>query len=182
MLLPALFIRYSRGFVVGVIVLLAGIVAGGGEEASTAPVVTNDSAVWLPIYGEKMFDHQHPDWEGWFPGGRNNRFHDLYVQSVWQRAPITKDWKISNRAYVFDGEWFAVEWFYRATYTDDGFREWESTLGIGRLVDGKMILWTEYFDDSVGNLQRLRLMPLFEADEPVFPWPQKAVIRIPYRP
>lgn len=104
------------------------------------------------------------------------------MQKQWKLNPITENWEIFHKSYVYDGEWFAVEWFYRAAYLDDGFTQWECTLGIGRIVDGKMILWTEYFDDAVGKLQRLHLMPNPEPDEEVFPWPAKAKVSLPYRP
>jgi hypothetical protein len=142
----------------------------------------NDSAKWIPVFGDNIWAQYHPDWQGWFPGGHSNRFHELYVKTKWDRHPITDKWIVSNQDWVFNGEWFAVEWFYRASYTDDGFQQWESTLGIGRLKDNKLVSWTEYFDDSVGNLQHLRLMPVYDITEPVFPWPAKASLHLPYRP
>jgi len=145
-------------------------------------VITNDASEWIPLYGETWFDYYHPDWEGYFPGGRDNRFHTQWVAERWYKNQITKDWTITNKTHVFDGEWFAVEWHYQATYLSDNFTEWETTLGIGKIVDGKLILWIEYFDDVVGKLQKLKLMPFPDKGETVFPWPIKAEISLPYRP
>ncbi len=162
----------------------AGFARGADAPAAPTPtpVVTNDSRTWIAAYGDNIWAQYHPDWQGWFPGGHSNRFHQMYVQNVWDHHPITTDWKEFNRAWLFDGEWFAVEWFYTAKFTDDGFMQWEGTLGIGHLKDGKLISWTEFFDDQIGNLQHLRMMPLYDIKEPVFPWPARSYLRMPYRP
>ncbi len=162
---------------------LAAPAARAADAGSAAPApVTNDSSAWIAQFGDNIWAQYHPDWEGWFPGGHSNRIHQLYVQNVWDHHPISREWLVTNKHWVFDGEWFAVEWYYRAKFNDDGFQQWESTLGIGHLKDGKLISWTEYFDDCVGNLQHLRLMPVYDIDEPIFPWPSKAILRMGYRP
>ncbi len=162
-----------------VLALCAGAYAADKPEMT---VITNDTSEWIPLYGEDWFNYFHPDWMGWFPGGKNNAYHDKRVQARWAENQITKDWTIFNKSHVFDGEWFAVEWFYQATYLSDGFTEWETTLGIGKLKEGKLVLWIEYFDDNVGKLQKLGLMPFPDKDEPVYPWTAKAKINLPYRP
>jgi len=179
---PSAFRSIPKILAAGLTALLAAALPAQESKPGLLSTVTDDSAVWLPLYGERMMEYYHPDWQGWFPGGRSNRFHEQYAQGVWQRAPSTRDWQLLNRTYVPDGEWFAMEYFYRATYTADGFRQWEATLGVGRLKEGRLVLWMEFFDDSLGNLQRLRLMPLFGEQEPVYPWPVKAVLSLPYRP
>lgn len=172
----------------GVIALaIAGMAApAGAVEKTDAPPYdpTHTAAQWIPLFGEEWWNHYHPDYESWYPGGRSNRFHDAWLGKVMIKNALTKDWEIMNRTYSYDGQWFAVEWHYRATYLDNGFRQWETTIGFGKIQDGKMILWLEYFDDAVGNLQKLGLMPLCEPGEPVAPWPAKAtdIIRMPYRP
>ena len=169
--------------------VLLGLLLGVGfslplvaEEPKPMTVITNDSAEWVPLYGEKWWDYYHADFEGFFPGGKSNLMHDRYLARIRKNTALTVDWQIFKRHYVFDGEWFAVEWFYRATNVSDGFRQWESTLGIGRLKEGKMVLWTEYFDDSVGELQHIGLLPFYGENEAAFPWPEKAALSLPYRP
>jgi hypothetical protein len=140
------------------------------------------AAQWVPLYGEKWWEHYHPAYEGWYPGGRANLYHDTWLAKVAIKHALTDNWLIFDRDYAYDGQFFAVEWSYRATDKSDGFKQWESTLGFGRIHEGKIILWCEYFDDSVGHLQKLGLMPLYEADEAHAPWPAKAILRLPYRP
>jgi len=147
-----------------------------------SPLAITDSAKWIPIHGDNIWAEYSDDWQGWFPGGHDNKFHHLYVQNVWDHHPVTDHWEVFNKHWVLDGEWFAAEWFYRAKFTDDGFQQWESTLGIGHLRDGKLISWTEYFDDEIGNLQHLRMMTVYDQDEMPFPWPAKAALKLPYRP
>ena len=166
------------------VALSFGAVADVCAQEAVPPMkkITNNSAEWIPLYGEKWWNYYHADFEGFFPGGRSNILHDLYLAKVRRNTALTVDWQIFGRDYTFDGEWFAVEWFYRATNVADGFQQWESTLGVGRLKDGKMVLWTEYFDDSVGALQQLGLLPFYRKDEPKFPWPEGAKLSLPYRP
>lgn len=140
------------------------------------------AAEWIPLFGEKWWDHYHPDYKAWYPGGRSDRYHDTWIAKVNRVHLRTTDWRIFNRDYAYDGQWFAVEWFYRATDKADGFQQWESTLGFGRIEEGRIILWAEYFDNGVGELQRIGLLPLYEAAEPHAPWPARARISLPYRP
>jgi hypothetical protein len=143
---------------------------------------THTAKEWVPHFAEEWWNHYHPDYEAWYPGGRSNRFHDAWLARVMKKHARSVNWEIFNRQYAFDGQWFAVEWFYRATDVDSDFRQWESTLAFARIHEGKKILWIEYFDDSVGNLQRIGMMPFFDADEPIAPWPAKAILKMPYRP
>jgi len=159
-----------------------GAPAFGAEADPPMTKITNDSAEWIPLYGEKWYNHYHSDFEGFFPGGRSNLRHDRYLAKVMYGKPRTNNWKIFDRQYIFDGEWYAVEWSYRATNLSNGFEQFESTLGIGHIKDGKCILWTEYFDDTVGELQEIGMMPLYGEKEPHFPWPEKAILSLPYRP
>ena len=176
----------SRLLTCRALVVLLACAAPAASFAAEPPAamtkITNDSAEWIPLYGEKWYNYYHPDFEGFFPGGRSNLMHDRYLARVMYGKARTNDWQIFDRQYIFDGEFYAVEWSYRATNVSNGFRQWESTLGIGRIKDGKCILWTEYFDDSVGELQEIGLMPLYDAKEPHFPWPEKAILSLPYRP
>jgi hypothetical protein len=183
-----LFSRFSVSVRTRVLVLSAGAGAALGvalfaaDAVKPMTVITNDAAAWIPLYGEQWWNYYHHVYVGLYPGGRSNLMHDRYLARVRKNTALTVDWQIFKRDYTYDGEWFAVEWFYRATHVSDGFRQWESTLGIGRLKEGKLVLWTEYFDDSVGELQRIGLLPFYRDDEPKFPWPEEAKLSLPYRP
>ncbi len=179
--MPAMKTTRLPRFLIGALMAAMGGISLPAEP-KPMEVITNDSAEWIPLYGETWWDYYHHDWQGYFPGGRDDRYHNQWVMQQWFKNTITKDWTITNKTHVFDGEWFAVEWHYQATYLSDNFTEWETTLAIGRIEEGKLILWIEYFDDVVGKLQKLKLMPFPDKGETVFPWPIKAKISLPYRP
>ena len=94
----------------------------------------------------------------------------------------TSDWKITNKHYMYDGDWYAVEWLYQSTQTSTGLVQRESALSFGKVQDGQLIVWIEYFDDMVGHYQWIGAMPLFEKDEAPFPWPAKSPLKRKYRP
>lgn len=112
------------------------------ETTSTKPAApiydpTHTAKQWVPLFAEDWWNHYHPDYQAWYPGGRSNRFHDMWIAKVMIKHAQTKDWEIINRDYAFDGQWFAVEWHYRSTYIADGFRQWETTLAFAKIHEGK---------------------------------------------
>lgn len=117
-----------------------------------------------------------------YPFGRSNKAHDDEIARAGGMQTITTDWKEYNKHYLFDGDWYAVEWFYSATTIKTGGRQIESTLAFGKVKDGKLVVWNEYFDDVVGELEQEGKLPLYQADELPFPWPAGAKIKHPYRP
>lgn len=139
---------------------------------------------WVAMWGEKWWERYHKDYEALYPGGRSNRYHDLYVAEAVKRIPgaAIGDWEITHKQYLYDGDWFAVEWLYQSTQTATGHVQRESTLAFGNIQDDKLILWVEYFDDMVGQYQWLGAMPLFGKDEKPFPWPEKSPLKRKYRP
>lgn len=153
------------------------------DEHTKEAYTGNDASIWIQHYGEDWFNHYAESFEIYFPGGKSNEYHEQYIKSaLYSRVP-TKDWTIFNRRYYTDGPYFACEWYYKATYKDDGFQQWESTLVIGKIKDGKLIWFSEWFDDSVGSLQRLHLLDFFENTEgEVHPWPNTKLMRADYRP
>ncbi|MGJ3242916.1 MAG: hypothetical protein ACFE0O_08185 [Opitutales bacterium] len=156
--------------------------AQDAEPTDEPPPYTGDSAeAWIERYGEVWFDHFGDSYESWYPGGRSNEFHDQWIRKMLYEDPRTTDWTIFNQQYVFDGQWYAVEWFYQSTYTDTSFQQWESTFCLGKIEDGKLVVWYEFFDDF-GELQKLGLMPKFKKGEAIFPWPEDATLHLPYRP
>lgn len=80
-----------------------------------------------------------------------------------------------TRVYIHrilvDGEDFAVEWQFASTDRETGIRTAVSDAIIGRVKDGSIVLWKEYLDGRVLELQREGRLPLEEGSEP-FPWPQ----------
>jgi hypothetical protein len=142
------------------------------------------ASAWVAEWGEKWWERYHPDYQAWYPGGRTNRYHDLYVQKAMRRSADTgiADFIIRNRRYLFDGDWFVVEWVYEATQETTGLVQRESTVAFGHIVDDHLMTWVEYFDDMVGSYQWAGAMPLYDEDEEPYPWPEDVPLRREYRP
>ena len=103
-----------------------------------------------------------------YPGGRLNREQTLAAFVDFAR--LTRDTRVYVRRVILDGDDVAVEWQFATTDRQTGKRSAVSDGIIGRIVDGKFILWKEYFDLSVSALQADGTLQLEEGEEP-FPWP-----------
>ena len=140
---------------------------------------------WVAIWGEKWYERYHDDVDAQYPGGRSNLFHDMYVQEALKnrKEHAWIDWKITNRQYLFDHDWFAAEWFYQSTQESTGIVQVESTLAFGRIEDDSLISWIEYFDDKVGEYQSIGVMRQFDKENELpFPWPANTQLQKKYRP
>ena len=139
---------------------------------------------WVNEWGEKWWERYHKDLDSRYPGGRSDQSHDLFVQEVLKKNPSGwEDWKVSHQDWLFDGNWFSVEWFYEATHIKTGKKQIESTLAFGKIEDDHLIIWIEYFDDMVGRYQSIGAMKLFDKDEDTpFPWPDETKLKRKYRP
>ena len=158
----------------------------GPGAAAVADEAEDEAAVrqWIETWGDKWWERYHPDYEAQYPGGKSNRFHDLYVAEAMKRLAdtATSDWKITNNHSWYDRDGFIVEWLYESTQTSTGLVQRESTVAFGRIVDDRLKIWIEYFDDMVGAYQWIGAMPLYEADEMPYPWPARTALRREYRP
>ncbi|MEO0998559.1 MAG: hypothetical protein AAFX58_13665, partial [Pseudomonadota bacterium] len=76
---------------------------------------------WVANWGDKWWERYHPDYDARYPGGRSNRFHDLYIAEAMKRLAdtATSDWTIFNKHYFYDDNWFIVEWVYESTPATD---------------------------------------------------------------
>ena len=139
---------------------------------------------WVEEWGDKWWERYHDDYDAQYPGGRSNRYHDLYIAESMKRLAetSTSNWKISNQQYMFDGEWFAVEWFYESTHNSTGKVQRESTIAFGKIEDDHLRVWVEYFDDMVGHYQYIGAMRLPAEEETPFPWPENTALTRKYRP
>lgn len=139
---------------------------------------------WIETWGDRWSERYHPDYDAQYPGGRSNRFHDKYIGEALKRLAdtATGDWKIFNKHYMYDRDWFVVEWIYESTQTSTGLVQRESTVAFGRIVDDRLKIWIEYFDDMVGAYQWIGAMPLYGDEEMPYPWPEKTPLRRDYRP
>ena len=83
-----------------------------------------------------------------------------------------KDTKIYINKLIVDGEDLAVEWQFASTNIKTGNRTAVSDAIIGKMKDGKIIVWKEYLDGRVSRMQANGTLALEEGQEP-FPWPKK---------
>ena len=139
---------------------------------------------WVATWGDKWWERYHADYVGLYPGGRTDRFHDIYLGEALARMADTgiADYSITNKQYLYDGNWFVVEWLYTSTQKTTGKVQREATVAFGFVEDDHLRIWIEYFDDMVGAYQWLDAMPLYAEDETPYPWPAGATLNRPYRP
>ena len=83
-----------------------------------------------------------------------------------------KDTKIYISKIIVDGEDLGVEWQFASTNIKTGNRTAVSDAIIGKVKDGKIIVWKEYLDGRVSRMQANGTLALEEGQEP-FPWPKK---------
>lgn len=102
---------------------------------------------------------------------RDHKIAPLYVADVSREfgLPTNEKWRILNKHYAFDGQWFIVEWPFEAQDKKTGRMQREGTLAFGRIQDDQLIEWIEYFDGFVAHLQLAGALPLFGKDEMPFP-------------
>jgi ketosteroid isomerase-like protein len=91
-----------------------------------------------------------------------------------------KKWKVewsNTRIYptqfIVEGNRVLAEYQFCATNVATGKREAEGTAAIGEVKDGKLVLWKEYYDHTVGGLQAEGKIPVDEG-APSFPYPRAA--------
>ncbi len=94
-----------------------------------------------------------------------------WLRELAQFSRTHLDTRIHVHEIVVDGVDFAVEWQFATTARDTGIRTAVSDAIIGRVEDGRIILWKEYLDPRVPRLQAEGLLPLDEGQTP-FPWPK----------
>ena len=82
-----------------------------------------------------------------------------------------KDTKIYISKIIVDGEDLGVEWQFASTNIKTGNRTAVSDAIIGKVKDGKIIVWKEYLDGRVSRMQANGTLALEEGQEP-FPWPK----------
>ena len=80
--------------------------------------------------------------------------------------------KIYINKIIVDGNDVAIEWQFASTNKNTGNRTAVSDAIIGKVKDGKIIIWKEYLDGRVSRLQAAGNLSLEEGKEP-FPWPKK---------
>ena len=103
------------------------------------------------------------------PGKRMNKFEILNHFN--NAIEILSDIKIYIFNIVVEQDQFAIEFQFACTSKNSGQRTCSSALGIGKVLDGKIIEIREYWDPYVEEMQSKGEFPLDEGQAP-FPWPQ----------
>lgn len=165
-----------------VAVMAAGLLCMAVPSAHPGPDEAGAAKKFIDRVGDDSLKYFADSIEESYPFGRSNKARDEEISKAGGMETTSTDWKLSNRHYLFDGDWYAVQWFYGATTIKTGKKQLECTLAFGKVQDGKLVVWAEYFDDLVGELQQEGKLPLYEPDEAPFPWPAAATLKHPYRP
>ena len=105
-----------------------------------------------------------------YPGRRMNKNETL--QDFIDYHKSFNNTKIYINKIIVDGNDVAIEWQFASTNKNTGNRTAVSDAIIGKVKDGKIIIWKEYLDGRVSRLQAAGNLSLEEGKEP-FPWPKK---------
>ena len=105
-----------------------------------------------------------------YPGRRLNKSQTL--QDLIEYNKSFRETKIYINKIIINGDDLAVEWQFASTNAKTGNRTAVSDAIIGKVNDGKIIVWKEYLDGRVGRMQANGTLALEEGEEP-FPWPKK---------
>ena len=171
------FSQHSRRVLLPALLLFSALAVTVADENTAGAART-----FIAAHGPRWFEHLHPEIQSAYPFGRSTQAHDAEIAKGFDINTVSRDVSITDEHYLYDGDWYAVQWFYRATFVKGGAKQQESTLAFGRVQDSKLIEWKEYFDDAVGELQAEGKLPLYAPGEEPFPWPEGTKTRHSYRP
>ena len=105
------------------------------------------------------------------PGGTLDKTGAIAFYKKWKTE--WKDTRIYPTQFIVEGNLVLAEYQFCATNIATGKREAEGTAAIGEVRDGKLVVWKEYYDHSVGALQAEGKIPIDEGAAS-FPYPRGA--------
>ena len=141
-----------------------------GNEESVKELVYKHAKAWESGDADLLNSILHDDVVFAYPGRRLNKSETL--QDLLDYNKSFEKTKIYVNKIVVDGEDLAVEWQFASTSIKTGNRTAVSDAILGKVKDGKIIIWKEYLDGRVSRMQANGSLALEEGDEP-FPWPRK---------
>ena len=121
----------------------------------------------LPLFLSTLDDHLL--WA--HPGGTLDKQGAEAFFKKWQVE--WKDTRIHPTQFIIEGDRVLAEYQFCATNIATGKREAEGTAAIGEIKGGKLVVWKEYYDHTVGALQAEGKIPVDEGAAS-FPYPQSA--------
>lgn len=151
-------------------ILLLANSCGVNEGKAAKEIVMAHARAWETGDYELLNSILHEDAIFAYPGRRlskNETLNDFLEYNM-----SFRDTKIYvNKVIAVDDD-VAVEWQFASTNVRTGNRSAVSDAIIGRIKDGKIIVWKEYLDGRVSRMQASGNLSLDEGEEP-FPWPAK---------
>lgn len=139
------------------------------SRADVEALVRSSLSAWENGNEELFVATAHPDLRFAYPGSRMDRTQALELFRYWRENYANT--KVYINWVLVDGARFAAEFQFATTRKQDSKRSAASTVAIGEVRDGKIVLFKEYTDGRVSRLQQADQLPLDEGDEP-FPWPR----------
>lgn len=141
------------------------------KHAATTQMVVQHAKAWETGNEELLSSLLHEDVIFAYPGRRLNKQQTLEDLRFFRDAYT--DTKVYIHTIIINGNDVAVEWQFATTKKETNKREVVSDAIIGKVRDGKFIVWKEYLDGRVKNLQADGTLLLEEGNEP-FPWPLRS--------
>jgi hypothetical protein len=142
----------------------------------------DDAETFIQNREPKRSDYQHPELKEAFPFGRSDLANDKKLAALGAFDALTDYEGLDHKHFIVEGNRYAVEWLYHATWKSTKNKQVEASLCFARVKDQLLISWTEYFDDTVGELQDKHLLPLYGDPKELFPWPSPTTTTRIYRP
>ncbi len=81
-----------------------------------------------------------------------------------------KDIKIYFGRFLVEGNRFAMTYQFAATDRQSGVRQAVGTAASGRIEDGKIVLYKEFYDEHVAKRQAAKEIPLDEGHTTAYPY------------
>lgn len=161
------------GIALFIISSLALVIANETEKAQAQKIrvmVEEHAEAWKTGDEALLEKLLHEDVVFAYPGRRLNKQETLEDLSYFRDNYV--DTEVYIHTVIVEGDTVAVEWQFATTKKETGKREVVSDAIIGKVEDGKFIVWKEYLDGRVKGLQAEGKLELEEGQEP-FPWPKK---------
>ena len=152
------------------VIVLIVLIDGCENKQTTKELVYNHAKAWENGDLELLDIVLHKDVVFAYPGRRLDKRETLADLIDYNKS--FKDTKIYINKIIVNGNELAVEWQFASTSIKTGNRTAVSDAIIGKMKDGKIIVWKEYLDGRVSRMQANGTLALEEGQEP-FPWPRK---------